>query len=122
MDDEVELFQACEWRERCGDFGFRIFAGSLKGSDVAIAETGPVRAIEFSRLAMKIHEAERLQDRSAAFESLTKIAEVAVGDVDVGGLRDNAFERPQITVHIAEDQNFHRTFPVCAGPILIKRR
>jgi len=47
--------------------------------------------------------AERLQNRGAAFEAFAEIAEVTRGDVNVGGLRDNAFERAQVTVNIAED-------------------
>jgi hypothetical protein len=133
---EVEFFQAREWRQGRGDFGFGIFSGRLEWSDVAVAKASPIRAIEYSGLAMKIHEAmllaksfrlfvrfvisrqdeealaERLQNRGAAFEPFTEIAEVARGDVNVGGPRNDALESAQVAVNIAEDQDFHRTFPV----------
>jgi hypothetical protein len=56
--------------------------------------------------------AERLQNWGAAFEPFTEIAEVARGDVNVGGPRNDALESAQVAVNIAEDQDFHRTFPV----------
>jgi hypothetical protein len=46
---------------------------------------------------------ERLQNRCAAFEPFAEIAEVARGDVNVGGLRDDAFQSAQVAVNIAED-------------------
>src|SRR5580658_686711 len=117
MHDEVKFFQARERREGFRDFGFRIFSGSFERSDVAIAEAGPIGVIQFARLAMEIREAvlqaksfrllvrfviprqdeealaEGPQNWSAALQSLTEIAEVAGGDVNVGGLRDDALER-----------------------------
>jgi hypothetical protein len=84
-------------------------------------------AVQLAPLAMKIHEtvllaksfglfvrlviswqhqeafAERLQNRRAAFEPFAEIAEVARGDVNVGGLRDDAFKSAQVAVNIAED-------------------
>jgi ABC-type Fe3+ transport system substrate-binding protein len=47
--------------------------------------------------------AERLQNRRAAFEPLAKIAEIARSDVNVGGLRDDAFKGAQVAVNIAEN-------------------
>jgi hypothetical protein len=136
MHDEVKFFQAREWREGRGNFGFGIFSGSFEWSDVAIAQAGPIRSMELPRLAMKIPEAvllakgfrllvrfvisgqdkkafaERLKYWGAAFQPLAEIAEVARSDVNVRGLRDDALESAQIAVNVAEDQNFHRTFPV----------
>jgi hypothetical protein len=135
MHDKVKFFQAREGREGRGDFGFGIFSGRFERSDVAIAEAHPIGSVELSRLAMKIHEAvflaklfrlfvrfviarqdeevfaERLKNRGAALQSLTEIAEVARGDVNVRGLRDHALESAQIAMNIAEDQNSHFTFP-----------
>ena len=58
MNNKGEFLQAREWREGRGDFGFGIFSRSLERSDVAIAQAGPIGAVEFSRLAMKVREAE----------------------------------------------------------------
>lgn len=127
MNHQVKSFQTREWRKGRRDFGFGIFSRSFEWSDVAVAEARPIGAIEFSSLAMKIREAvlpaeslrllvrfmiarqdeeafaERLQNRGAAFESFTEIAEVTRSDVNVGGLRDDALESVQVAVNIAED-------------------
>jgi len=135
MDDEIEFFQPSKWREGRSDFGFRIFSRRFERSDVAIAEAGPIGAVELSRLAMKIHEAvllaksfrllvrfvisrqneeafaKRLQNSCAAFQSFAEVAKIAGGDVNVRGLRDDALKSAQIAVNITEDKYFHRTFP-----------
>ncbi len=46
---------------------------------------------------------QRLKNRRAAIQPLAEIAQVARGDVNVGGLRDHAFQRAQVAVNIAED-------------------
>jgi hypothetical protein len=47
--------------------------------------------------------AQRLQNFAAAVEALGEIREVAIGNVDVGGLGDDAFQRAKVSVNIAEN-------------------
>jgi hypothetical protein len=47
--------------------------------------------------------AERSQNGRAAFKPFVEIAKVASGDVNVGGLRDDALESAQVAVNIAKD-------------------
>ena len=51
--------------------------------------------------------AERFHDFAAAVEVFAKCGEIAGGDVDISGLRDELFESARIAVDIAEDQNLH---------------
>ena len=51
--------------------------------------------------------AERLKDFAAAIEALAEGGEVARGDIEIGGLRDQIFQRAQVAVNVAEDQDLH---------------
>ena len=135
MDDEIERLCAVERGERFGDFFFRKFSGSVEGGDVAVAKAGPLGCAVFGserpELAMEIDEAEAaaefarvvvafviagkhpyffaewFQNFATAIEILAERGEVACGDIDVCGLRDDFIEGANIAVNIAEDQNFH---------------
>jgi len=58
---------------------------------------------------------ERLQNSAAAIQSSAKRGKIAIRDVNVRRLRHDFFERPQVAVNIAEDQNFHGASPRPAG-------
>ena len=59
--------------------------------------------------------AKRFQIFAAAVEIFAKCGKIARRDVDVGGLRDQLFERARIAMDIAEDQNFHGGHPRDGG-------
>ena len=121
MHHEVERFDSVECGEGFGDFFFGVFARSVEGRDVAVAQARPMRdsrrRFEGSQLPVKIHEsqplrkfsrglvrfmisgkhpellAERFENLTAALQAFAKSREVAGVDVDVRGLRHNARER-----------------------------
>ena len=54
--------------------------------------------------------AQRLENFAAAVQSLAERGEIAGGNIQVGRPRDDALQRAEIAVNIAEDQNFHGDF------------
>ena len=54
--------------------------------------------------------AERLERLAAAVEAAAECGKVARRDVKVGGLRDDARQRPHVAMNVAEDQDFHGAF------------
>jgi hypothetical protein len=54
--------------------------------------------------------AERFENFAAAVESLAEGRQIAGADVQIGGLRYDAFERAKVAVNVAEDQDFHGEF------------